>query len=123
MLKTKTSFAHPITKPPASTLELKNFDSILRKNFVTPDKNGKSAPTPLAPPVPGQAYDLGRYFAKFPEFFKTQCWQPWSMVSVYLVLNKGVIRHLPIEITFNFTLSYVGSVETQHSSENNLKRL
>ena len=56
MLTTKTFFAHPITKPPASTPELKNFDSILQINSVIPDQNGKNAPTQLAPPVPGQAY-------------------------------------------------------------------
>ena len=51
-------FAHPITKPPANTLDFKNFDSILQKNSVTSNKNGKSAPTQLASPVPGQAYSL-----------------------------------------------------------------
>ena len=45
-------------KPPADTLEFKNFDSILQKNSVTPDKNGKNALTQLAPPMPGQAYAL-----------------------------------------------------------------
>ena len=35
------------------SIEFKNFDSILQKNSVTLDKNGKSAPTQLAPPVPG----------------------------------------------------------------------
>ena len=35
-------FAHPITKPPANTLDFKNFDSILQKNSVTLDKNGKA---------------------------------------------------------------------------------
>ena len=38
-------FAHPVTKPPASTLEFKNFDSMLKKVSVIPDKKGKSAPT------------------------------------------------------------------------------
>ena len=52
-------FAHPITKPPASTLAFKNFDSILQRNSVISDKNGKSIPTQLAPPVPGQAYGPG----------------------------------------------------------------
>ena len=33
MLKTETFFAHPITKQPASTLELKNFDFTLQENF------------------------------------------------------------------------------------------
>ena len=36
-------FTHPITKPPASTLEFKNFDSILQIDFQT--KTGK-APHP-----------------------------------------------------------------------------
>ena len=58
MLKTKTFFAHLITKPPASTLEFKKFGFILQKNSVTPDKNGKNALTQLAPPMPGQAYAL-----------------------------------------------------------------
>ena len=35
-----------------------NFDSILQNNSVTIDKNKKNSPTQLAPPVPGQAYDL-----------------------------------------------------------------
>ena len=73
-------FAHLITKPPASTLEFKNFDSILQKISVIPNKNGKSASTQLAPPVPGQAYGSNTYvkhFAKFPDFLETQCWQPW----------------------------------------------
>ena len=54
-------FAYPITKPPASTLKLKNLDFILQKLSVTLGKTGKnweSAPTQLVPPVPGQAYDL-----------------------------------------------------------------
>ena len=55
MLKTKTFFANPITKPPVSTLEFKNFDFVFQKKIVTLDKNGKSAPTQLAP---GQAYEL-----------------------------------------------------------------
>ena len=54
----KAFFAHLITKPPASTLEFKNFYSILQKKIVTLNKNGKSAFTQLAPPVPGQAYGL-----------------------------------------------------------------
>ena len=41
-----TFFAHPITKPPASTLEFKNFDFSLQTNFVILDKNEKSAPHP-----------------------------------------------------------------------------
>ena len=53
MRNTKTFFSHPITKPPASTLDFKNFDSILQKISVTRDKNGKSAPTQLAPTVSG----------------------------------------------------------------------
>ena len=53
MLKTKT-FLHI----QASTLEFMNFDSILQKNLLTPDKNGKNASTQLAPPVPGQVYGL-----------------------------------------------------------------
>ena len=58
MLKTKILFAHPLTKPLASTLELKSFDFILQKISVTLDKNGKGAFTQLTPPVPGQAYGL-----------------------------------------------------------------
>ena len=60
MLKTKTLFAYLITKTPASTLEFKNFDSILQKHSVTVilTKMGKAPPTQLAPPVPGQAYGL-----------------------------------------------------------------
>ena len=38
MLKTKTFFTHLITKPLVSTLEFKNFDSILQKNSETPTK-------------------------------------------------------------------------------------
>ena len=44
-------FAYPITKPPANTLQYKNFYSSLQTIFATPDKNGKSAPTQLAPLV------------------------------------------------------------------------
>ena len=73
MLKTKTFFAHLITKPPASTLEFKKFGFILQKNYVTPDKNGKSAPTQLAPPVSGRSMACDdtyvKHFAKFPDFF------------------------------------------------------
>ena len=58
MLKTETFFVHPITKSPASALELNDFDYILQKNSMILDKNGKSAPTQLDPPVPGQAYNL-----------------------------------------------------------------
>ena len=58
-------FAHPITKPPANTLDFKSFDSILQKNSVTLDKNGKSAPTRLAPPVPSQSFQT---------LLKHQCW-------------------------------------------------
>ena len=62
MLKTKTFFARPIRKPPAGTLEFKNFDFILQKISVILDKNGKSSPPcpQLASPVPGQAYGLRR---------------------------------------------------------------
>ena len=73
MLKTKTLFAHSMTKPPASTIELEKFDSILQKISVTLDKNGKSASTQLAPPVPGGPMACGnayvKHFAKFPDFF------------------------------------------------------
>ena len=54
-------FAYPITKPPASTLKLKNLDFILQKLSVTLRKTGKnweSVPTQLVPPVLGQAYGL-----------------------------------------------------------------
>ena len=82
MLKTKTFFEHLIPKPPASTLEFKNFDFILQNISVTPDKNRKSPLIQLAPLVPGQAYAMAcgnayvKHFAKFPDYFKTQCWQP-----------------------------------------------
>ena len=58
MLKTETFLHIPLQKIPASTLEFKHVDSILPKNFAPLDKNGKSAPTQLAPTVPGQAYGL-----------------------------------------------------------------
>ena len=51
--KTQDFFAHLITKPLTSTLKFKTFDFVLQKNSVISDKNGKSAPTQLAPPVPG----------------------------------------------------------------------
>ena len=54
MLKTKIFF-HKTTSKHS---EFNNFDSILQKISVTPDKNGKITPTNPAPPVPGQAYDL-----------------------------------------------------------------
>ena len=81
MLKTKTFFFifYSITKPPASTLKLKILDFILQKLSVTPDKNWESAPTQLVSPVPGQALACGNayveHFAKFLDFFETQCWQ------------------------------------------------
>ena len=75
MLKTNTSFAHPITKPPASTLEFKNFDS---KRFLwLQTKTGNIAPTRLAPPAPGRPMACGnayvKHCAKFPDLFETQC--------------------------------------------------
>ena len=77
MLKTKTFFAHPITKPPASTLEFKNFDFILRKNFVTlPSWLLRWLGRPMAR---GNAYP--KHFTKFPHFFKTKFWQPRRRVS------------------------------------------
>ena len=58
MLKTETFLHIPSQKILASTLELKNFDSILPKNSAPLDKNGKSAPTQLAPTVSGHTYGL-----------------------------------------------------------------
>ena len=46
MLKTQTFFAHPITKPPASTLEFKNFDSVLQKKLCDPRKKQEKRPHP-----------------------------------------------------------------------------
>ena len=42
MLKTQTFFAHP----PASTLEFKNFDSILQKYFCDPRQKREKRPHP-----------------------------------------------------------------------------
>ena len=86
MLKPKTFFAHSITKPLESTLEFNNFANNLQTNSVTLDKNGKRAPTQLAPPVSGQAYGL-----QFPDFFETQCWQPCSHRYRLLLLMKLLI--------------------------------
>ena len=58
LLKAKTFFAYHITKPPASTLKLKNLDFILQKLSVTSGKNWESVSTQLVPPAPGQAYGL-----------------------------------------------------------------
>ena len=41
-----TTVTHPITKHPARTLELQYFYSVLQKNSVGPDKNGKSGSFP-----------------------------------------------------------------------------
>ena len=43
-------FARSITKPPATTLEFKNFDTIFQKLSVIQDKNRKTASTQLPPP-------------------------------------------------------------------------
>ena len=40
-----TFFAHPITEPPASTLEFKNFEFIFQNVSVTPEKMGKVPPS------------------------------------------------------------------------------
>ena len=71
MPKTKTSFAHPITKPPASTLEFKNFYSYFAKYFCDPQtKTRKTCPPQLVPPVAcGNAYV--KHLAKFSDFFET----------------------------------------------------
>ena len=60
MLKTITFFAHPVTKPSASALEFKNFDSILLLLLC------------LGGPIScGNAYV--KHFVKFSDFFKIQC--------------------------------------------------
>ena len=49
------------------------METLIRKKIsVIPDKNGKSASTQLAPPVPGHAYGLRyvKHFVKFPDFFE-----------------------------------------------------
>ena len=100
-IRLKTKPLLHITKPPASTLEFKNFDFILQNISVTLNKNGKSAPTQLAPSV--------KHFAKFPDFFETQCWQPWlcnfisvswkiTQITLYLQIH---IIFIPKEITVN----------------------
>ena len=62
MLKTETFFAHTITKCLNQEFFCKSHHKTTskQKKFcdLTPDKNWKSAPTQLAPPVPGQAYGL-----------------------------------------------------------------
>ena len=45
MLKTKTFFAHPITKPPASILEFKNFDTVFQ-NFGDLNQKREKSPHP-----------------------------------------------------------------------------
>ena len=54
-LKTKTFLHIPSQNHQQAP---KNFDFILQKLSVTPDKNWKSVPTQLDPPVPGQVYGL-----------------------------------------------------------------
>ena len=68
MLKKPRPFAHPITKPPASTLEFKNFDSILQKISVTLNKNGKRPhQAGFCAWACGNTYV--KHFAQFPDFF------------------------------------------------------
>ena len=57
MPKTAT-LSYPITKQPVRILEFQYFYSVLQKNSVGPDKNGKSAPSPLSFAKPRQAYGL-----------------------------------------------------------------
>ena len=111
MVKTKTFFAHPIAKPPAIALELKNFNSILQKKLVISDKNGKSAPSWLL-------LCLGRYmtcgnkhFAEFPDCFETQCWQPCTMNIVALQLKGRKSVHIFIVLK-PFTVSYTSIKST-----------
>ena len=52
----------------------KNFDSILQKEFCDSRQKWEKRLHPVGSSVPGQAYGL-RYFAKFSDFFETQCWQ------------------------------------------------
>ena len=81
MLKTKTFLQTP-HKTTSKHPIIQEFWLYFAKKFVILDKNEKSAPTQLAPPV--QAYACGNvYFehlAKFPDFFEAQCWQPWIQV-------------------------------------------
>ena len=71
-------------KPPASTLEFKNFDSVLQKVSVTFDKNWKSAPTQLAPLLPGQACSnayIKQTLREVSRLILKQCWQPWVSIE------------------------------------------
>ena len=61
----------------ASTLEFKNFDSILQRIFVTLDENGKSVSHQTGFSC---AYAYVKHFMKFPDSFETQCWQPWNQM-------------------------------------------
>ena len=67
----KTTSKHP---------EFKNFDSILQKNSVTPDKNEKSASPSWQLLCLGRSMACGnayvKHFTKFPDFFETPRWQP-----------------------------------------------
>ena len=75
MLKSKTFFAHPITKPPASTLEFKSFDSILQKNFYDFRQKLEKRPHQAGSSCAWVTSTLNTS-RSFPDFFETQCWQP-----------------------------------------------
>ena len=85
-LKPRLFFAYPITKPPTRTQEFKSFDSILQKKFCDFRQKRTKLPPPSwlllllgRPMACGNAYV--KHFAKFPDFFETQCWQPCLMLT------------------------------------------
>ena len=77
--KTMT-FSHSIPKQPARTLEFQYFYSVLQMNFCEPRQKREERPfsagSSRARAGPWQCV-LVKHFAKFPDFFEKQCWQPW----------------------------------------------
>ena len=85
MLKTKTLFAHSMTKPQANILEFKNFDSILQQKNLWSWIFGKASSLSwlllcLGRPM-ASSYAYLKHFTKFPDFFETQCWRPWVIID------------------------------------------
>ena len=72
MPKTMT-FSHLIIKQPASALEFQYFYCISQINFCEPRQKRDERLSPLAPPVPGQAYDLrcGNAYVSTSQSFET----------------------------------------------------
>ena len=61
-------FAHPITKPPASTREFWSFDLVLQKNFSDPRQNREKRPYPAGTwPAVTRTLSTSQSFQTFPK--------------------------------------------------------